>query len=392
MSGAGADNVRVAMTTDLEQLAAKALRTAEASESLDDVAKAVSIYKEAAGAQKDLADAATLGSAVRNESLKNWAQILVPFLSVLTLGVTLFSQVQQQRDAQRNKEDAEWRAAILELRTAGKEKTIASLLPQVRLKPFLNSKAYGAEANDLARLLLPRIADPDSFRDLFRSVNWHGLDEMVTVNRSLSRYWSTVANHLKTAHAIADSGGGASGSGHVADRPAPTKSTAPPTPSLNETLDIEGMEREQELCLRQLTFVSRAIAERVRRGTWSAVDADLEGAWFNDCDFSDVDFRGANLTDAGFSAVNLKGAHLNVEKIDNAGFRCNWWDAAEISDPLLATLIANRDPGVLQGEGFAPIPTKEAYMARIQQLCAALKKPCPRESITYTTASAAPTK
>jgi hypothetical protein len=155
------------MTVDMKSLISQAVKQAHESGKLEDIERVANICKVSAEAE-------TQASVVKQEGMKNWAQILVPLLSVLTLGATLIGQTIQQNDAQRSREDLEWRNAVAEFKTAGNAKTlIAGLLPQVRLKPFLNSKNYSDQANQLARLVLPRMGDFDGFTDLFESISWN---------------------------------------------------------------------------------------------------------------------------------------------------------------------------------------------------------------------------
>jgi len=79
------------------------------SGNLDDIERATSVCKLAAEAEKDSVEAATQGPVVRQEGLRNWAQLLVPLLCVLTLAVTITIQTFQQRQQERSRQDTVWR-------------------------------------------------------------------------------------------------------------------------------------------------------------------------------------------------------------------------------------------------------------------------------------------
>jgi len=112
---------------------------------------------------------------------------VVPLLSVLTLAVTIITQTLQQRDQERSRQDTIWRGTIEEFKSATQRNVaFGGLLAQVKLKPFFKSTEYGEQANQLARLVLPRVTDRDAFRDLFDSVEWHDLNEMAAVNRTMN--------------------------------------------------------------------------------------------------------------------------------------------------------------------------------------------------------------
>jgi hypothetical protein len=80
------------MPDEREGLKPQALQTAQESSSLSDIEHGASVWKLAAEAEKNQAEATSQKCVLRQESLKSWAQILVPSTSVLTLGVPLLAQ------------------------------------------------------------------------------------------------------------------------------------------------------------------------------------------------------------------------------------------------------------------------------------------------------------
>lgn len=93
--------------SELDDLAMAAEAAAKTSGRLEDLERAASIYKLTSEAAKSRAEAATLSKSLSNEGLKNLAQLLVPLLSILTLGVTLWSQANQQNAQVKQLQQAE---------------------------------------------------------------------------------------------------------------------------------------------------------------------------------------------------------------------------------------------------------------------------------------------
>jgi hypothetical protein len=368
----------------------EAIKKAQASGNLEDVERVASVYKLMAEAQKRSAEAAAQTRMVRQEGLKNWAALLVPLLSVLTLAVILWSQIQQQRESLRSREDGEWLAVINEFRsasTATNAPTIEGLLPQVRLKPFMKSPIYGDQANQLARLLLPRIADPDGFRDLFAAVEWHDLNQMLNVDRGLNRLYDYLGRERRKLEASDSRAVPAGASPGPAAAAGGTRGRSAIDPR------VEQLSSDQGNISSQTSYVCKRIGDMARSGKLPSTGLDLDDCWFNYCDLSRVDWNGATLNGTLFQHVNLEGARFadvtEVENLDIANTA--WWQAAELSPSLLKALMENFDPGTETQRELTEKPTKPAYVARVTQLCKTAKMNCPQALIKFTV-PASPTK
>ena len=372
------------MANFIDQLKEAAVKKATESGKLEDIERAASVCKLAAEAQKGAAEAATQKSCVRQEGLKNWAQLLVPFLSVLTLAVTIIAQTMQQRDQQRSRDDADWRQTIEEFKSASQRNgAMSGLMAQVKLKPFFQSPIYGDQANQLARLVLPRISDPDAFTDLFDSVEWHDLDQMAAVNRSLSSVYDMTTNRLNELTS--------------APKPQPSRPSVrsaallPPAAAPSQNF-VDELQASQAAIQQEERYVCNQMGEAARAGrlTWNK-RPNLEGAWFTNCDLERFDFRDAALTLASFNQANLDGALLgNVTDFANVGmYSTEWWNANEISAPLLKDLMESFDPGTDNQNGIPNKPTREEYVKRVTELCKKAKMTCEASTIKFTTSTAA---
>lgn len=363
----------------------EAIKKAQDSGKVEDIERVASVYKVMAEAQKRSAEAAAQTRMVRQEGLKNWAALLVPLLSVLTLAVIIWSLIQQQRESQRSRENGEWLAVISDFRsvsTATNAPIIEGLLPQVRLKPYLKSPIYGDQANQLARLLLPRIADPDGFRDLFAAVEWHDLDQMLNVDRGLNRLYDYLGRERRKLEA-ADA------------RAVPSGATPGPAPAVTAggsrgrgapDSRIEQFSSDQGNISSQISYVCKRIGETARSGKLPSTGLDLDDCWFHYCDLSKIDWKGATLNGTLFQHVDLEGARFaDVTEVDNLDIaNTAWWKAAELSPALLKVLTDNFDPGTETQKDLTDKLTKPAYVARVTQLCKAAQVSCPQTSIKFT--------
>ncbi len=162
--------------------------------------KAANIRKTLTETEKNTVEAETFRSTLRQEALKSWAQILVPLISVLTLGFTLLTQVLQQKAAQEAQEDTAWRQAIAKFSSVKRHGAgFEGLALQVELKPFIKSGRHKEEAAELARLMLPELADAAAFKDLFETLEWRTQDEVAEVLRNLTQVLGDTLKGLSAA-------------------------------------------------------------------------------------------------------------------------------------------------------------------------------------------------
>ncbi len=313
---------------------------------------------------------------------------MVPLLSVLTLAVTIITQTLQQRDQERSRQDTIWRGTIEEFKSATQRNVaFGGLLAQVKLKPFFKSTEYGEQANQLARLVLPRVTDRDAFRDLFDSVEWHDLNEMAAVNRTMNTVYDEL-NARSAKLTAAESNPEPAPSEH-GTKPIPHTPTPVPAARVSPLIPTPGEEIEHEKT--ELGIQERYVCDRIDEAfrskalTWEK-RPNLESTWFPNCDLSTVDFRDADLTAADFQNVNLEGAQLGqVTKIDNLVLTDTaWWRAKQIGQSLLSGLMNCCDPGSDGQQNIAQKPTKDEYVKQVLQLCKSSGLACIESSIKFT--------
>ena len=388
------------MSNFLDDLKTEAVQAARASGKLEDIERAASVCKVVAEAQKSAAEATTQRSVVHQEGLKNWAQLLVPLLSVLTLAVTIVTQTLQQRDQQRSRDDAAWRSTIEEFKSsAGHNSPLGGLAPQVKLKPFLKSPVYGEQANQLARLVLPRMVDLDAFKDLFESVEWDNLDQMAGVSRSLSATYDEIRTRSSK---IPDSDSAppqpvpsnqlsrnVTPLTGVTSLPNPSQAYRPPDVS---TLKEE-LQHYQDTIFDEERYVCGRLGEAWRSRTleWKDRRPNFERTWLPNCDLSGLDFGKGNLNNASFQNINLENAKLGrLVQVDNVSIvNSAWWKAADISPTLLQHLIDCCDPGSDNEKDISEKPTKDAYIKRVKELCKGAALQCSDASLKFTASAEA---
>jgi hypothetical protein len=366
----------------LDELARDAIKRAQETQNLEDLERAATVAKSIAEARKASVEATTQRAALRQEGLKQWSQLLVPFLSVLTLAVALITQTLQQRDAERNRRNEAWRATVDEFRDSPTRRGLSALTAQARLRPFLQSKDYGQQANQLAMLIVPELSRFEEFQELFDLITWDNLNQIVMVNRKLSGIAEHIYAEIKSAKARRSASEDANRKASVL----PSARVPPPYNGPLESIE-EQMESDATILRKEAAYVCAKFVEaaKVKKLLWGR-GPYLNNAWFPDCDLSGIDFSGADLTEADFSNTNLSGTHFS--RVTQFGSllveNSNWWDVADISAPLLDWLINYADPGSGYQSGVQNKPSKGDYFKKVKGLCNAAGLVCPDERIKYT--------
>jgi hypothetical protein len=382
------------MPDELQPLQQSALEAAKASGALSDAQIAVSIWNAAAERQKYLTEA----SLSRYEGLKSFATLVVPLISIVTLGITVYIQSAQLTETRNQlavsreaNEDTQWREAMKTYAEAGKEGNfVAGVAAAAMMKNFLHSPRYGSQARDMALLLMPKIADMDSFVDLFTAVIGNptpaDLEAMITLSRQLNNAYDETTDLINTAEtqdrARKSAGPSLNLSPFFGREPSPSPSSA--LSSIISPVDqLKHMHAAME---RQVDFLSQKIAGVLSREPKAGAHLDLHGAWIRSVELSRVDLSGADLTDAVLNSVTLDGAILAaIVKYARSNWAdTQWWAADEISGPLLQNLMQNAFPYRNGDAAYEPAnPTREDYVRRIKELCAKARIDCPANRILF---------
>lgn len=273
---------------------------------------------------------ATAEKRQRSELLKGYAAVFAPFLTVLTLAVTVIVGGWEFRQTEKDKaaaaEDAQWADAIKVISQSSK------LSPGViALNPFLKSARYGALARDTAVQLLANSNDSALFTDLYGAafvpVGWDNLAQVIRLDRALKARGSPLWE--KTY-----------------DRKTDTNDPAKLTPEEKE------IEKYVDGALSKICSQVGSIL----KGRPSGTALDLSGARFWSCDWSGADVSGANIEGLDLASVDLRGASLAyIVHFEGAYFyNVPWWEAKNISPKLLEYLEHDPDCEYKEAKTYGP--------------------------------------
>ncbi len=137
--------------------------------------------------------------------------------------------------------------------------------------------------------------------------------------------------------------------------------------------------------LDDITFLGNNVADLLRTSRPSRQQKiDFQRVFLYGSDFSNADLSGVDLSGGRIEAVALKGAILrNVEGFESSDWvDSHWWDAKEISPPLLKQLVAKFYPYHKSDLAYAPPPPPQAeYAQTVRKPCAVSGIAC--ETIPY---------
>jgi hypothetical protein len=361
------------MMEDLNRVSQAALSAANSDSSLDELDKISSIARATAEARKAEIDAKNATKILSNEFWKTWTSLLIPIASLLTVLATVYIQNKQLLLTRQQIEDTEWRDFLGSMRNS-QNSAISDVTFVPRLKSFLPSETYGAQAVDVGKRLMGNLTDKAGFDDLYdtlfpveKDITLHDITDIL---KNLQR----TDAYLQTACSPVD----------------PVLSTPPEFSSWGYCVDTITDEqalsylknyggKDVVMQARKNSFattyeekkLSNEIASIIKRQT-SKNGFDLSGLVFEYGDFSSVNFSSSDLTNSSFDNCDLSMTEVTPGKSLNTDFNTsNWWDAKAISRTILEDLIANRFPGFFKGEeihvhkGFS----QDYYLQQINRLC-----------------------
>ncbi len=327
---------------------------AQTSEDAEKYASALKSVSDAAGA------AGLLDVQRRNtsaERLKSWGQILVPIVAVLSVSATAWNQTAQMQQTRANAEDVQWTALVTDLAATDRHPEAVRALAQ-RLKPFLRNERYANDARDVSVLLLGKIIEPATFKDLlgstFPTPNGSDIPRIARINRDLNRIWDSNKSRLDKWKAV--SLGQEQGS--------------PASPGI-----VEATEELQSLTSKEIVTVSDLVADLLRKR--KSTDAlDLSGMWFPQTDLHDANLRNTDLSDDSFSDANLTGADLRGTAVTNGLNDSRWWLANALDKDSIESLIKANYPYQFNESGEGPemrysgdTVSKQEYEMNVARLC-----------------------
>jgi hypothetical protein len=364
---ANKENADDSLALSLTRLQESAIKTAAASLSLVDIEKAANIAALAAQTEKNLRDGQNQRSLLRFEAFKSWAAILVPFLSIVTLFVTIAMQYAQLGATREASADTQWRENEKNVLEQLRGPTPDPLLATSLLQSYIGDPRYGRQAIDLSLLVLSNVPSSEVFKDYFVSrkieVNLETLASILALDRSLWRRHTDINEFL-------------------ADKDPNTMGTHgyPPSLSREQALAIE------KALLTELTFLSGEIGGFIKTQNGRNESLDLRRVLLTNADLAGSNFGDALLEDSQMENLNLDGANLGaiVRYADSAWFGSNWWDAKAINPPLLEFLMKSWYPYHSPDFNYPTRPPlKEAYTEKVLGLCRKSGLHCETNKILY---------
>jgi hypothetical protein len=151
-------------------------------------------------------------------------------------------------------------------------------------------------------------------------------------------------------------------------------------------LSKEQGQRARDGILLELTFLSGRMAAYLRAHRADPLNADMRRVYFKSIDLSGVMFGKSNLEGCQWEGVSLTGADLSgVTEFDNSQWiDASWWDAKNVSRPLLSYLIANQYPYHPPVVDYTNAPASpDVYRDRVMKLCKAVDLTCDAAKLTY---------
>lgn len=352
--------------SDLNDLEKETLAALSKSPDLDSLTKGVDALKSIADIRLTRETPIQTSNAFKVQRVQAWAALLVPIASVLALVATVAVQTAQlaatANAANQQREDTEWRDLLSSLK--GRSDVVyndVTIAP--RLQSFAESPRYGSETKAIAARLMGHLSNPDGFDDLFSyvfgAVNTGNVVQVIIVSKELRASQRELEGRCPAGYDC-DRG--------IEPLPANHRLTA------NDRTVIALSNSLSDLYVEQQT-VSQKLSDFIRAN--GAVGLNLSNASIASADLSGIDFTKADITNAILDRVRLDGATLDISKFKNAEFReSNWWDARQISTPLLIYAIHNYNPWYARGVTLLYPITTAQYRAKVARLCQASGLTC----------------
>jgi hypothetical protein len=347
----------------LDRLERLANQRAASSQSISDLEKAASAAALIANARKSREDLKHHTYRLRLGDAQSWAFLATPFLILVGLLVFLPRPNQQAQALRETTNDAQFREVektfLAQVTQTGALARPDLLLLTTPLQPYLNDPRYAREAGDIAILALSHAASADAFQDYFVSrnirIDARNLPTVFTLDRMLYTNFNELDDALNS------------------------DATANASSIVGRPLSKEQGQRARDGILMELTFVSARMAAYMRAHRSDPLNADMRRVYLKSVDLSGVAFGKSNLEGCQWEGVSLTGADLSaVTEFDNSQWiDASWWDAKEVSKPLLSYLMANQYPYHPPVVDYSNAPASpDIYRDKVMKLCRAVDLTC----------------
>ncbi len=384
------------MADKIDELVQSALARISPASSLEDISKAVEIAKTASENARTGLEIRTSSAQLRFESLKTWASILVPAVSLLALVVTIVVQSLQLQATRQQAEDSQWRDLLSSLHSGlndGTSGSISDVSLVPRLRSFFNSPTYGQQAIDLSKRIMGKIVNYPAFQDLFGTVfpsqDAKNVVDLLDINKILYFTWlDSIQTCGRLTEQVTMPPSNLTDSAGICSSRIQDKDVNVILKDNAHSIEIIAKRRQLTDLNTEMTFISNEIFNAMRRTSAENSKATVKfaGAFITGADGRGVDFSSADLSSTVFNYVNLANARLTPKKYDSFNPQdTQWWEVAAIDQGLLEILINNYYPGYFAGEGFfSDIPlTKEYYAHRIASLCQPFRALCEDQNLRF---------
>jgi len=376
--------------TAIRKRATEILASAAATLSLDDCKNAASTLQALADSEKNLSDAANQAKLLRYEGAKSSATMIVPFLTLLTLAVTIYFQWSQAQMTTRANEDAQWRDVLDNMtKPPGPTTDVVTI---TALIPFYSSDRYGSQAHEMAFLLAQQLANIQGFETLFNTAfgapTWDNSHDIVRLARIVSR---AEDNTMRVWRDLKSSSGVKQGE-PTALPSGPFQSDQFPPPTNGPISPLRMIEHALDQIFMEQTYLTNAIGEmmRTKRPESSDINRDFSRFMFYEGDLSKADFTNLDISKSSFVRVNVADAILKPAKFDESFWNgTKWWQAEAIDGALLNYLIKNAAPYAKadefylpEGRNTTPMEIKE-YAAEVERLCNGAMIKCETDHLPF---------
>lgn len=390
------------MEDALAQVRAAAQARATKATSWADIEAAANVTKQLAEAEKATSDTSNARRQLRLQGISALSALLIPLVSLIALCGTVFFQMQQLKEtrlqtshdlekARDLAEDTQWRDLLTTLRGApnafDSDVTVAP-----RLRSFFTSPRYGEQAKEISIRLMGRLTSVGGFKDLFRiafpQIDAQTFPGVLEVGRSLNATRLNIETEcasLSVNYKLPDNAtdGLCTLAIPLEDLIRGAKGPFPPR--------VRDLRQAIDGVYTEIALVSQAIATYLRANdvigaVKQAGPLDLSSIYFTQIDLANIDFTKARLNDVVFWNVRFDGADLLPASADGAEFDAsNWWDAHQVDQTLLLTLIRTQYPLHVPAASYLtpPVPTVAHYNEQITRLCQPPQQACAVDRLLF---------
>ena len=356
------EDTNVANLRDLGRLAVERARS---TSDISDIEKAASISKSIADAEKVMNDNLSQQMVIRFEWYKTMATAIVPFLTILTLGFTVWIQIKQFNETALVNADTGWRDTAQKVLTQLRPIDGAKTNQQVRvdgqltiqlLRPYFSDPRHGTEAIDLAMLVVSRTDDERAASIVF------GSSDIKVTELNFATFLYRAKEIRGSLDGLDDPSGPAA------------------------SFSRKQKQKIRATLWNNLRLICAKIGEGLHSAPRTSFPARMDGVHLLECDLSGVEFGNSVVKGTAFERADLRGADLSkIKEFSDSEWRgSNWWEAKAINGPLLLHLLKTYFPYVNGDRLYSQAPPAPAiYRNAVKSLCRTAGIDCQDSILIY---------